>query len=258
MPQASLIEQVNQHMPGSAREFHRVLWTALDVDKPIGRRANALLGQLELGIQRAIFASISSAGSKSGWREPSNGRLVDSLAGKACLDSLAAVTIFTRTAIEQDNQGLAFFWARETYYTLIKLGLEMYRRGIGYDIVNLYRNFIFSKIRWQGCQFHDSEFDIVKAGAWIATLPYETPGARDRRLSWEQRVELMSLLLKGRFGWDVFFAMRPQWIPVDWNADADARLGFVRAQRLRHWGWQSVTGQASPSDWPPMDVFMKS
>jgi hypothetical protein len=253
LPNASTIERVEGMMPGSAHEFQLMLWSALDVTQPIGKHANTSFAKMDLHIQKSILNEPSKI-YKGLTRKASNTSIASSIYKKCTLDSLAALTILTREAIEANRMEEAYFWGCNTYSMLIILGQELHNRGVACSIIKIYCELIFRKITWDGFHFEDTEDDIIAASAHLAHLVFETSKNKKLTLAWEEREACMKKLLRGQFGCDVLFAMQPRWAPMD-GVSKERLLVYERIQRVRAWGWDSIYGRVPCGQFPPDEVL---
>ena len=253
MPVGKLIERVESTTPGTAQELELMLWDALDVRQRIGIRANSMFKKMNNEIQNAVFKKRVSK-FEALVRRPSI-KLMSNLICKNCdLDSLAALTILTREAIEEGKMKDAHFWASKTFMRLLMLGQELHHRGIACSIIHLYRNLIFVDVVWDDFCFIDSEADIAQACAHLAIMVFDTLKNQDATLTWEQRVVCMRKLLRGTLGLDAYLAMQPQWAP-EREVDKARQASFEMQQRLRKWAWDTIYGFVPFSYFPPDEVF---
>jgi len=252
-PNAKLIERVESMTPGSAFELEHTLWDAIDVRIPIGNRANPMFKTMSSEIQNAIFVEPFKK-YETIVRRSSNQRISDLICKNCDLDSLAALTILTREAHEGNRKRDAHFWACKTFRHLLMLGLELHHRGIACSIIGIYRHLIFEDITEDGFCFIDSETDIARSSAHLAIMAFEIDKREDVALTWEVRVQRMKKLLSGANGFDVFFAMQPQWAP-EHQVENHLLKNFEKMQRLRKWGWDSISGKIPFSRVPPDEVI---
>lgn len=252
-PNARTVESVEGLMPGSARELDLVLWTALDVTQPIGKYANTKFLKMGSHIPKAIFNEPFKDYERLS-RRKSNVYIAKLLFKKCNLDSLAVLTILAREATEEKRNEDAYFWGCQTYSMLIILGQELHERGIACSTINLYRELIFRKITWDGFYFKDTEEDIVNASAHLALSVFTISKNKAATLAWEDRVAYMKRLLRGDFGRDVFFALKPRWAPIN-EVSIERQLKYEKEQRLRAWGWDSIYGMVPTTPFPPNEVI---
>lgn len=208
-PNKELIDLVDTHIPGSAREFHHPLWIALDISHDLDVSINSLFRKLNFQNQEAIFEFAKTA-QNYGLRKASNQQIAKSISKICDFDSLTALTIFTREAIDSLFRSDAHFWANETYKMLLILGLELQERNIAIPIIELYRNFFFSMSGDDGLVITDSIQDIVYASSALALLSYKSSNNKNSELTWKKRVILMRKLLKKGNKNDLYFAFTPK------------------------------------------------
>lgn len=247
-PNKLTIQRVDELSPGSSYEICCMLWDALDVSLPIGQHANVMFKNMNSHIQNAVFQR-KIASHDPLIRKTSINKIALEINRNCDLDTLAALTVLTRESIETHDMKTAYFWAKHLYKHLLMLGLTLHTRGVACSIIHIYRKKIFNEINFEDCHFADTEPEIVKACTFLAFLVYDCKGNRDANLVWKDRVTCMKKLLKGDFGWDVFFAMQPQWVQKNQDIVKN-EAEYERDMRFRRWGWDSIFGKVPKDDFP--------
>lgn len=231
-PNQDLIKEVEIRIPGSALEVDHPLWVVLDVSRNLDFCFNELLMKLGPRIQNAIF-DMSQQSPNYLLRKRSNKQIANAISKIADLNSLAALTILMREAIDWHKQSDANFWAKETYNMLLMLGLELHQRNIAIPIIDLYRSIFFDFAGYDGLAFRDTIQDIVFASASLAILVFQFPENQNASLSWEKRAKYMRKLLKNEKQDDFLFALNPLFEPV-YKVSKNRKLqcAFMKSKRL--------------------------
>lgn len=100
--------------------------------------------------------------------------------------------------------------------------------------------------------------DDVHVSGHLNRIVYQTPKGRRQTLAWAARVKIMQQLLQGKFGFDVRYAMSPQFELDD--SDVEIPAEFIqpneRTSSLCEWGWECIqTGKQGRL--PPLPICCK-
>jgi hypothetical protein len=99
--------------------------------------------------------------------------------------------------------------------------------------------------------------DYVHASAHLNAMVYQNENTRGKILDWPQRTKIMQRLIHGKMGFDVEYAMKPQFELRSDFKDIPTELvkDFERASALRAWGWDCILGGRS-EPFPPVDLLL--
>lgn len=257
VPSAPLIEKVEEECVGSANAINHVLWKVLRADNLVAPHADNWLRQLEPGIQTVVF-QVEHDGVEVVYRRAIFGRrLLDKIANRASLDALACLTILFREAIEFGRHKQAFDVAMEIHWLLLVLGIELQRRKIAHELIQVYVDRVFPLVEWNGLRVYPESTDYPEAASVLNILPYTREENRGRCLSWAERVRFMRNYIRGNGDFVVRFGLALQYGPC-------ARVGLVNSkdqkefeqrQRLAAWGLEALRS-GSREKFPPLNIWL--
>lgn len=226
-PHQKLVDRVDKSMPGSAKHFSHPLWDILNVDEPIGNQGEGILKRFDPDLQSKVFLP-----GHRGARRVADARLAAVLKRRCDIDTLAVMTLLCREAGESQDYEMALYWAGETYYMLLRLGLELHRHGVCPLLVRFFRRHIFAKCTRPGWTFHNQDEDIGLSMGFLVVLEHELPAHRRSAASKAQ-------LLTGRLGRFPCQAFQPIW-----KAELSVKGSAQRHDRMlrnRAAGWEAIT-----------------
>ena len=144
------------------------------MDELIGNRGRAF-SNASIRICNPNFSAWSQ-GSEEGADAP----LAAVLKRRWDIDTLAVMPLLSREAHESQDDEMALYWSGETYYMLLRFGLELHRHGVCPLLVRFFRRHIFAKCTWPGWTFHNQDGEIGLSMGFLAVLEHELPAARRR------------------------------------------------------------------------------
>lgn len=226
-PHPKLVDRVDKSMPGSAKQLRHPLWEILNVDEPIGNQGEGILKRFDPDLQSKLFLS-----GRRGARRVADARLAAVLKRRCDVDTLAVMTLLCREASESQDYEMALYWAGETYYMLLRLGLELHRHGVCPLLVRFFRRHIFAKCTRPGWTFHNQDEDIGLCMGFLVVLEHELPAHR-------RSADSKAQLLTGRLGRFPCKAFQPIW-----RAELSVKGSAQRHDRMlrdRAVGWEAIT-----------------
>lgn len=241
LPQAALLKKVEEKVPGSTRELQHPLWSVLDLDNKRVMRGDTFLRQLAPIIQEVLFRPAQAGVLGYEVRVSVTPLLLEKLERRACLDVLACLAWLLREAAEKQSVDSVRI-GHALHNVLTMMALELHALKVALPLL---RQFI-EHILPLGIPAHHRMWmipsDYLHASGHLNRIVYHTPKGRRQTLTWSARVKIMQLLLQGKFGFDVRYAMNPQY-------ELDARAGEIpaevikahnRASEQREWGWECI------------------
>ena len=226
-PHLKLVDRVDKSMPGSAKQLRHPLWEILNVDGPIGSQGEGILKRLDPDLQSKLFLS-----GRRGARRVADARLAAVLKRRCDIDTLAVMTLLCREASENQDYEMALYWAGETYYMLLRLGLELHRHRVCPLLVRFFRRHIFAKCTRPGWTFHNQDEDIGLSMGFLVVLEHELPAHR-------RTADSKAQLLTGRLGRFPCQAFQPIW-KAELSVKGSAQR-YDRMLRNRAAGWEAIT-----------------
>lgn len=255
LPQAALLKKVEEKIPGSTRELHHPLWLVLDLENKRVMRGDACLRQLAPAIQEVLFRPGQAEMLGDSVRVPVTPLLLGRLERRASLDVLACLAWLLREAAENQSAD-AVRIGHSLHNVLTMMALELYALKIALPLLRLF----IDRILPLGLPPHHRMWmipsDYVHASGYLNLLALQVLNGRPQARAWTARVKIMQQLLQGKFGFDVFFAMIPQFELDKANGDIPAELvGDHRIfSGLRRWGWECILS-GNRGRLPPIELF---
>lgn len=255
LPQAALLKKVEEKVPGSTRELHHPLWSVLDPVNKRVTRGDAFLRQLAPVVQDVLFQPAQAGVLGCVVRVPVTSLLLEKLERRACLDVLACLAWLLREAAEKQGTGATRI-GHALHNVLTMMALELHALKIALPLL---RQFI-DHILPLGLPPHRRMWmipsDYVHASGHLNRIVYQPPKGRRQTLAWGTRVKIMQQLLQGKFGFDVRYAMSPQFELDESSREIPAEVieAHDRASNLREWGWECIqTGKQGRM--PPVELL---
>ncbi|WP_371356013.1 hypothetical protein ACA087_05450 [Pseudomonas chlororaphis] len=256
-PKSETLERVELLAPGSTRELEHPLW---EIMRSIDKKSidiDAYLRKLSVDVQAVVFSSGFSGLSAYSNREPVTRRLLDKLEKRASLDCVACLICLVIEATQQKRSLTAVKVALTLHNVLLMIGIELQARHIALPFLD----WIIERILPLGVLPHlkvwMTSSDYVNASAHLNAMVYQSKSRRGKNLDWPQRVKVMHQLIHGKMGFDVEYAMTPQFelrsdlkgIPPEFVTN------FERASALRTWGWEVIL-EGRSERFPPADLLL--
>lgn len=227
----------------------------LDPENKQVMREDAFLRQLTPVIQDLLFQPVKTGVLGYAVQVPVTSLLLEKLERRACLDVLACLTWLLRDAAEKQSTDTTRI-AHALHNTLTMMALELHALNVALPLL---RQFI-DHILPLGLPTHHRMWmipsDYVHASGHLNRITYHTPKGRRQALTWETRVKIMQQLLQGKFGFDVHYAMSPQFELDNSMGEIPAEVvkAHNRASNLREWGWECIqTGKQGRL--PPFELL---
>ncbi|HBP5921416.1 TPA: hypothetical protein L5967_08685 [Pseudomonas aeruginosa] len=241
LPQAALLKKVEEKVPGSTRELQHPLWSVLDPENKRVMRGDAFLRQLTPVVQELLFQPAKTGVLGYAVRAPVTSSLLEKLERRACLDVLACLSWLLRDAAEkQSTDATRIGHALHNMLTMMALELHALRIALP-----LLRQFI-DHILPLGLPPHHRMWmipsDYLHASGHLNRIVYHTSKGCRQTLAWGARVKIMQQLLQGKFGFDVRYAMSPQFELDEHGGEIPPEVikAHDRASNLREWGWECI------------------
>lgn len=230
------------------RQNVQALIEALDISRPVGDRANTLLRTTCPEVQKAIFKRpIRSI-------RLSPARICRLLGAYACTESVAALTILLREAIEQGDTDAIFLFGETLYYmTLVwcmRAPIHEAHREVGLYLC-LY---IFPLVRDGGLAFSVSLSDYFNSVECLKTYVFQW-----NHFPFEMRMALFDDLFRDWSSiWEMEvyrFGLAPRLCLIDpESASRDEWLRSACRLILKTWGWR-VLRLVEPDVLPPESIY---
>lgn len=255
-PKSKTLKRVELLASGSTRELEHPLWEIMRcVDHKID--TDAYMRTLSVDVQAVIFSSGFSGLSAYSKREPVTQRLLDKLEKRASLDCVACLICLVLESTLQKRSVIAVKVVLTLHNVLLMIGVELQARHVALPFLD----WILENVLPLGVLPHlkvwMNSSDYVHASAHLNAMVFQNETTRGKSLDWPQRTKIMQRLIHGKMGFDVEYAMKPQFelrsdvkdIPFELVKD------FERASALRTWGWECILeGRSEP--FPPVDLLL--
>jgi hypothetical protein len=237
------------HLPGSKTraDAHQVdseaenlltaaAWVALDVGTPLGSQGDALLRRLRLGVQQAVF---EPRGLEAGRYRRRTAPVLPLrlLANQADLDGVAAMVILLREAHEAGNSARAFDIGRALYGALLAAGTNLPLSLLASELLEFFIQAIFPLANHEGMalDIDRDEFHEQRRLLHRCLLQLEDAGRVEPE---DKTTRALHDILSGRFGFDLYFGLGPQWrLLQSPELASEKSRSFVASMRVgREWG----------------------
>lgn len=256
-PKSKTLKRVELLAPGSTRELEHPLW---EIMRCVGQNkidTDAYMRTLSVDVQTVIFSSGFSGLSAYSRREPVTQRLLDKLEKRVSLDSVACLICLVLEATQQKRSVTAVKIALTLHNVLLMISIELQARHIAIPFLDWIIEHILPLGILPHLKIWMNGSDYVHASAHLNAMVYQNENTRGKSLSWPQRTKTMQRLIHGKMGFDVEYAMKPQFVLRLDAKDIPAELvkDFERASALRTWGWNCILeGRSEP--FPPVDLLL--
>ncbi|MDG9924476.1 MULTISPECIES: hypothetical protein [unclassified Pseudomonas] len=255
LPQAELLRSVEEKVPGSTRELRHPLWSVLDLGNSQVMRGDAFLRQLTPAVQDVLFQPAQSGVLRYETRCPVTPLLLEKLERRASLDVLACLVWLRRDAAERQSEA-AVRIGHTLHNVVTMMGIELHALKVALPLLRQ----LIDHVLPLGVPPHHRMWmipsDYIHASSYLNRIAYQIPKGRQQELAWGTRVKIMQQLLQGKFGFDVRYAMSPQFKLDGSTGEVSAEIieTHARAGRQREWGWECIrTGKRG---WLPPDDLL--
>lgn len=240
-PQATL-KKVEGKFPGSSREFHHPLWSVLDLTDTRVMSGDTFLRQLTPVVQKALFKPSQDGILSNEVRISVTPSLLLKLEKQANLDVLACLVWLLREAAERQSTD-AVAIGHTLHNVLIMMALEFEALKIGLPLLRFFIDHILPLGLPPYHRMWMIPSDYVLASCHLNLAVYGTSKGFQRTLTWSARVKIMQLLLSGRFGADIRYAMWPQFKPDERATEIPVEVlrSYERTRDLHVWGWECIS-----------------
>ncbi|MBD8666370.1 hypothetical protein OQ519_00215 [Pseudomonas lurida] len=249
-PKANTLAKVEQLSPGSTHEINHPLWQIMrSVDKGKETNFDEYFKTLSFDIQAVLFSGESIGISTCSIREPVTQLLLDKLERRAGLDALACLIAIMLEAKERRRRSLMPKVALALHNVLLIVAIELESRRVASRILDwIIRNVLPLGLLPHLALWMTSN-DYIHASAYLNLMVYQNPQRRGKCLEWKKRAKVMGQLMHGVMGFDVQYAMTPQFELRTDIGETPAELikSFEQTTSLRTWGWTCIlAGKVEP------------
>ncbi len=246
VPSPELMKVVESALPGLSWQLNHPLWELLasetvDID--------SMLRKLDTPLRDRLLRTKAKLDAKSVRTKPIDKTLAKALLRHAGLDSLAAVILLFKRAIQEQNDNAALAWSREIYRQLMVLGYHLSCQAVALPLFELIEKRVISPHSINGQRyFFPADFYMPAIGMLLDTMyhlkdhQYESMSARDKNVQ-------MTRILGGDYGWDCKFAFNP--FKTDCKDPIDSQN---QAVWLFIWAW-NMLDSGGHREFPPEPVF---
>lgn len=256
VPSDALVMLVEAELPGTKRLLNHVLWKTLKAKPGVSENIDDWFRQLAPDIQKIIFHADRHTPGNSSHRTRISRRQLKMLERRAGIDALACLTIFLR---EPSRHGKHVFdIATSLYHVLLILCTAAPLRNFALELLDVYRERVFSQVRYEGLKLYLEDSDFLDA---IGLLQILLRVLKENDLigtGWSDSVQAICKLLDGGYGqgFNVKFALAPLIGPDGPLTDANAKdyRDLERQRRFREWGKEQVFS-STREILPPKEVW---
>lgn len=241
-PQSTLLTKVEEKAPGSTWDLNHPLWSVLDLTNLRVMGGNAFLRRLAPAVQDVLFQTTRGGVLGSDVRSPVTRSLLEKLERRACLDVLACLVWLLREASEkQTTDCVSIGNALHNVLTMMAFELEVLK--IGLPLLRQFTDHILplGVPRYHRMWLTPSHY--LHSSAHLNLRVYGTAEGNQKTLAWNTRVKIMQQLLKGQYGYEVLYAMRPHFELDTGNGDIPDSVAKAHEidNNLRNWGWECIS-----------------
>jgi hypothetical protein len=248
-PNASTCAQADRIATGSSADLNHVLWRALRHESPVPK-AGDLLRQLAPELQIIIFER------NDYFRIDGGDRFLGMLEHRASMDVLACLTILLRLNYEDGRHERVWDFAQRIFRMLLILEKIFDERQIAQELFDVYRERIFSLVRWEGKRFLVDEYNFSENAGILYHFAQNTSHTKGRRLDWRERIKFMRRILDGDFGFDLKFLLCPPIGPdLDLGPPPQEKISrWQQDLRVRDWSLENVLSGGTKR-FPPTEIW---
>lgn len=243
VPNDALVTQVEAELPGTKRLLNHVLWRALQAAPGVNENIDDWLRQLAPDIQNIVFHKDRLNPGNGSRRDSLSKRQLKMLERRAGIDSLACLTIFLRESCKNHGKDV-FDVGTALYHVLLMLCTTTPLGDFAIELLDVYRDRVFSQVRHEGLKFHLEDSDFLDAVGLLHTLLLALEDNDLIGVEWDDSVQAMCKLLDGGYGqgFNVKFAVAPLIGPDGPLTDANAKdyRDLERQKRFRQWGKEQI------------------
>lgn len=242
VPSNALVTQVDAKLSGTKRLLNHALWKALQAKPGVNENIDDWLRQLAPDIQKVVFHEDSRTLGNGSRRVSLSKRELKMLERRAGIDALACLTIFIREFPKQGEQAQILDLGASLYRVLLILCVTLPIGDFALELLRVYRERVFSRVRADGLSFHLEESDFVSAVGLLHVLLLSLEDTEQIGVTRNDGIQAMCKLLEGGYGFDIKFALDPLIGPVGPLTDANNKSyrDFERKKRFRKWGTEQI------------------
>lgn len=258
VPNDALVRQVEVKLPGTKRLLNHVLWRALQTKSNVNENIDDWLRQLAPDIQQIVFCE-DRHNPGSGSRKTSlSRRQLKMLERRASIDALTCLTILIRESSNQGAQANVLDLGTSLYRVLLILCTTAPIGNFALELLDIYRERIFSLVRYEGLRFYLEDIDFLDAVDLLHTLLLALEDGDLIGVGWDESVQAISKLFEGGYGqgFNVKFALDPLIGPAGPLTDVNDKdyRDLERQKRFRQWGKEQIFS-AERKIFPPPELW---
>jgi len=258
VPNDALATQVDLILPGTKRLLNHTLWKALQTKNSGRENIEDWLRQLAPDIQKIVFNADRHSPGSTSRRASISRRQLKMFERRAGIDALACLTILLRESCNQGEQAIALDLGTSLYRVLLILCTTVPAGDFALELLDIYRERIFSLVRYEGRKFYLEDCDFLDAVSLLNMLLLALEDNGLIGIGWDDRVQAVCKLLDGGYGqgFNVQFAVAPLIGPDKPLTDANAKAyrDLERQKRFRQWGKEQIFS-STREVLPPIELW---
>lgn len=197
-PSPSLVEKIDNQLPGSANLLNHPVWQALRVDNNAKQQASILLSQLHPDVATALTQNVRNRRecclAVDGW----NRRRLRKLEQQVSLDALATLVLLLRLAVKTGKQDQAFAFGFSVCRILLMMGPWLTARGIARPLSEYLMEHVLPLGHHNG-EYHCFGHDFVGAARQLSRTAWLIEGNENKPFTAQERAALLLDLLDDKF-----------------------------------------------------------
>lgn len=258
VPNDALVTEVDLTLPGTKRLLNHTLWKALKTKNGVNENIEDWLRQLAPDIQKIVFNTDRHSPGNSYRRASISGRQLNMLERRAGIDALACLTILLRESCNQGEQAIALDLGASLYRVLLILCTTAPAGDFALELLDTYREQIFSLVRYEGRKFYLEDCDFLDSVSLLNMLLRALEDNDLIGVGWDESVQAVCKLLNGGYGqgFNVKFAVAPLIGPDKPLTDANAKAyrDLERQKQFRQWGKEQIFS-STREVLPPIELW---
>lgn len=245
-PQRGLLLLVEEKLHGSSRDLNHPLWKVLDLSDQKVMQGEGFLRTLAPSVQAILFSPEDDAPLIQSGRLPVTHVLLNRLVRNANLDGLACLAWLLREAGREGYETAGICHA--IHHVMLMLAMDLHAMNVANSILQIVTERILSLAMPEHHRIALTIDEYIEASKMLNVIVYFTPAGKKRSLPWSKRARIMMQLLDGKFGVDVFHALRGPFTIDERSAHLTDELRSDGARRLKYraWGWDCLRNKKDP------------